>query len=145
MQSVIAVFGAAITLVVAGSNDPLLALVRWISPALMMSGIALYATVRSRVAVFGSALTMLVWFALVMMGDALLPSRPVLFPLNYIKPWLWVFQPYLKPDSLSSDDYLLNRVVVAGFGLALIALAARQLHDEEAVLTNGSQKPRKES
>ncbi|MBI5960470.1 MAG: alpha/beta fold hydrolase [Chloroflexi bacterium] len=144
-QGGVALTGAVITLALTGSSDVLLAFGRWISPALMISGIALYTTVRSRVAVFGAAVTLLVWFVLVMMGDALLPTQPIMAPLNLIKPWLWVFQPYLKPESLSSSDYLLNRIVVAGFGLGLIALAAFQLRDEESVLFSSSKKTKKEA
>ena len=110
------------------------ALLRWIPPALMLSGIATYTTIRSRLALFGVAVTLLVWFMLVAMGNALIPGRPTPYPMNYIQPWLWPFQPYLKPGSLSAPDYVLNRVTVAAFGLCLIALAARQLRDEESVL-----------
>jgi pimeloyl-ACP methyl ester carboxylesterase len=145
MQTGVAVVGAVATLIATGSDDVVLALTRWIPPALMIGGIAVYTTVRSRVAVFGAALTLLVWFTLVMMGDALLPTKPVMIPLNYIKPWLWPFQPYLKPGSLGGGDYLLNRIVVAGFGLGLIALAAFQLRDEETVLISRPPKSRKGS
>lgn len=140
MQSIIALIGAIATLIITDDHNVLLALTRWISPALMLAGIAVYTSIRSRVAVFGAALSLLIWFTLVMVGDALLPDTQVLFPLNYIKPWLWPFQPYLKPESLTLSDYILNRIVVGAAGIGLVALAAYQLRDEESALFSQSKK-----
>lgn len=144
-QSVIALGGAVATLLITSDHDVLLALTRWISPALMLTGIAAYTTVRSRVTVFGAALVLLIWFTLVMMGDALLPDTPVVYPFNYIKPWLWPFQPYLKPESLTMTDYALNRIVVAASGICLLALTVYLLRDEEQVLFSPAKKPKSEA
>jgi hypothetical protein len=115
-------------------SDAGVTLLRWIPPMLLLTGIGLYATIRSRVGVFGVGVTLLVWFALLAMGDALLPGRLYPFPFNYIQPWLWPFYPYLKPDSMSAGDYLINRLGVAALGINLITLSALQLRNAETFL-----------
>jgi len=142
IQGTIALTGTAIILVITGDNHILLAVIRWIPPTLMLSGIAMVTTIRSRMAVFGAAITLLVWFMMVALGDQLLPERLAIYPINYLQPWLWPFLPYLKPDSMSDMDYVLNRVVVAATGVCLIAFAVRQLRDEEMVLLGQRRKAR---
>jgi hypothetical protein len=55
--------------------------------------------------------------------------------LATVQPYLWPFHIYLRPGILPAADYGLNRVVVSVTGLALFALAARHLRDEERLLT----------
>lgn len=106
----------------------------WAAPALLLTGAAVYVTLRSRLALFGALLTILMWFVLVFMGDALLPGAPVNEPLHLVHPFLWLFHPYLTPDQVSPTDYLLNRIAVAALGGVLLVLAGRQLSHSEAML-----------
>lgn len=145
VQGVVALFGTLAALMITGDHDLLLAFTRWIAPALMLSGAAAYATIRSRMAIFGAAVTLLIWFGLVFAGDGLLPGHLIAYPFNYIQPWLWPFQPYLQPHRLTGADYVLNRIVVSALGIALVALAAYQLRIEEKVLLGSFKKPGKEA
>lgn len=109
-------------------------LLRWISPALLLSGIAVYVTQRTRLAVFGALLTVVIWVMMVFMGDALLPGLPVSEPLHLIHPFLWLFHPYLTPEQVDSAAYLANRLAVGGLGVALLVMALRQTRDSAAML-----------
>lgn len=138
IQSLIAVGGALLTVWTTQDDQWGLALVRWIPPMLMLAGLAVYISIRSRVPVFAMVTVLLVWFGMVGVGDLLLPPNVAPYPLNYIQPWLWPFQPYLKPESLSMGDYWLNRVVVGAVGVVLLGLSLRQIENEERMLTGDS-------
>jgi pimeloyl-ACP methyl ester carboxylesterase len=132
--SLIAVAGSIGALLVTGESNAALTLVRWIPPTVMLSGIALYVTVRSRQMVFGALLTLLIWGGAIILSDGLLPGHITIFPLNYLQPFLWIFHPFLQPDSLTLNDYLLNRIVVTGVGLAFLAWALWSVGDIERLL-----------
>lgn len=134
-QSGIALLGAAFTLAITPDQDFFLTLLRWLPPSLFLTGIAVYATLKSRAAAFGAVVAGLCWFAFAFFGSSFLPGQPILWPLNYIQPFLWPFHPYLQPGDLSAGDYWLNRLVVAAAGIGLLALAVAQLRDEEQVLS----------
>lgn len=133
-QAGIALVGVALTLALSNSEDVALTLLRWIPPALFLSGIAVYATLKSRVTAFGVVVAGLCWFAFSIFGETLLPGQPTLWPLNYVLPFLWPFNPYLQPDSLTMTDYWLNRALVTAAGIGLLMLGIHQLRDEEYVL-----------
>jgi hypothetical protein len=133
----IALLGIALTLALKPDQDVGLALVRWIPPAVFLSGIGVYVTLRSRVASFGLICAGLIWFACIFFGAALLPGQPTFWPLSLIQPFLWPLHAYLQPGDLTAGDYLLNRLFITAAGLSLIALAAYQLRDEERVLLGG--------
>jgi pimeloyl-ACP methyl ester carboxylesterase len=134
VQTGLALVGTVITLAITGGDDLILAVLRWIPPALMLTGIATFVVIRSRVAVFAAGLTLLIWFFLIMLGDALLPGHLSIYPLNYIQPWWWPFHPYLKPGSMSAGDYLTNRIVVASVGIVFLAWAARHWENSEMMI-----------
>ncbi len=133
-QTGIALVGIALTLALVNDADVSLTLVRWIPPALFLSGVAVYATLKSRVMAFGMVIAGLTWFAFSIFGEALLPGQPTLWPLNYVLPFLWPIHPYLQPDSLTIGDYWLNRAFVTVVGIGLLILGIYQLRDEEYVL-----------
>ncbi|MCB9436232.1 MAG: alpha/beta fold hydrolase [Anaerolineales bacterium] len=135
IQSIIAMGGALLTVWITQDAQWVLALVRWIPPMLMLGGLAVYISIRSRVPVFAMVAVLLVWFGMVAVGDLLLPPNVAPYPLNYFQPWLWPYQPYLKPESLSMDDYWLNRLVVAVVGIVLVGLSLREVENEERMLT----------
>ncbi|MDX1992789.1 MAG: hypothetical protein SF029_10375 [bacterium] len=133
-QTVVALLGTALTLAITGDSDVVLAVLRWIPPTVMLTGVAVYTTLQSRVAVFGVAITVAVWGIFAFAGDAFLPGQPIIEPLDKIQPFLWPFQPYLKPGRLELGDYLLNRFGVIALGINLLALAFWGLRREETVL-----------
>jgi pimeloyl-ACP methyl ester carboxylesterase len=133
-QTGIALVGIALTLSLVKDADVPLTLLRWIPPALFFSGVAVYATLKSRVMAFGMVIAGLTWFAFSVFGESLLPGQPTLWPLNYVLPFLWPIHPYLQPDSLTIGDYWLNRAFVTAVGIGLLILGIYQLRDEEYVL-----------
>ncbi len=118
------------------------ALLRWIPPAALLSGIGAYTTLRTRVAAFGAAITAIIWFVFVFFSSVLLPNVPMIVPLNYLTPVIWPVHPYLQPDHLSGGDYGLNRLCVLLVGIGLVRLAARELRDSERVLLGASRRGR---
>jgi pimeloyl-ACP methyl ester carboxylesterase len=135
----IALVGVALSLALNPEQDVTLAIVRWIPPAIFLSGIGVYTTVRSRVAAFGVTVAGLIWFGMILFGAALLPGQPIFWPLNYLQPFLWPANPYLQPGQLAIGDYWLNRAFVTAAGIGLIMLAVYYLRDEESILL-GSRK-----
>jgi len=133
-QSTIALGGVVLVLLIAPDQNLLLALTRCLPPALLLSGVGAYVTLRSRLAIFGVVIVGLVWFIFGMFGDFFLPGQPMFYPLNYLQPFLWPLNAYLQPGRLPTGDYWLNRIFVLAAGICLIMLAVRQLYDEEHVL-----------
>jgi pimeloyl-ACP methyl ester carboxylesterase len=122
-----------------------LALLWWLSSALLLSGLAAFTSTRSRRAMVGVLLALLTWLVLGaassnQFDDVLLPPVPLGFhfdwprPLDVIQPFLWSIHPFLHPGSVSAGDFILNRIIVGGLGLVLMALAAKKLADPERVL-----------
>lgn len=146
-QTGIAFAGVALSLALVGDQDIFVALLRWLPPAIFLSGIGVYVTLRSRVATFGVVVAGLIWFAFGFFGSALLPGQPTFFPLNKIQPFLWVLNAYLQPGDLSISDYWLSRLFVTAFGIVLLMLAVYQLRNEEQVLLGArpTRKQRKEA
>jgi hypothetical protein len=133
-QSGLALVGVALSLLISDQQDIAAALIRWLPPAIFLSAVGIYTTLRSRVAAFGVVVTGITWFAFIFFGIFFLPEQPVFRPLNYLQPFLWPFSPYLQPGDLTLGDYWLNRLCVSAAGIALLMLAAYQLRDEEQVL-----------
>lgn len=109
-------------------------LLRWIPPALFFSGAGVYVTLRSRSSAFSMVVVGLTWFAFLFWGQSFLPGQAIMWPLNYVQPFMWIGHPYLQPNDLSSVDYAINRLFVTSAGIALITLAAYSLRDEEYLL-----------
>jgi uncharacterized membrane protein YidH (DUF202 family) len=128
--------GTGACLIVSGSADLGLALVRWIPPALFLSGLAIFITVRSGEVALGVVFTTLVWAVAIFSERSLLPAFAQSYPppLNLIQPYIWILHTDLQPEYLTTTDYALNRIALAGVGCLLIALAVNRLRDTERVL-----------
>jgi hypothetical protein len=136
-QAMIAITGS-LAVVAIGGGDLGLALLRWIPPAALLTGLALNATLRSRKSIFGVLSVAVIWFALSLFGDAFLPGRYVFWPLDFFQPILWPLHIFLQPDDLLERDYLINRLFVLVLGLHLIALALAYARDGERLLLGKS-------
>ena len=134
VHAAIALLGSFALLLIDGAQDVFITLIRWIPPTIFLSGIAIYTTLRSRMAVFSVLVAGLVWLGLSLFAEALLPGAPMFWPFNLIQPYLWPFHPYLQPEFLPQSDYLLNRVVVMLAGINLLILALINLRDSERIL-----------
>jgi pimeloyl-ACP methyl ester carboxylesterase len=117
----------------------------WIASGLFLSGLAAFVSVRTRRAMPGVLVALLAWFVLGVAGsdqfdEVLLPAVPLGFhlawprPFDLIQPLVWMVHPFLRPDSLTRADFFLNRVIVGGLGLGLMALAMIRLADSERTL-----------
>jgi pimeloyl-ACP methyl ester carboxylesterase len=121
----------------------------WIASVLFLSGLAAFVSVRTRRATMGVLIALLAWFVFGLVGsdlfdEALLPATPLGFslvwprPFDLIQPLVWMAHPFLRPDSLTIPDFVLNRVIVGALGLGLMARAAGLLADTERVLLGRS-------
>lgn len=138
LQTIIALAGTAITVQLTDA-DLLTALLRWTAPSLFFAGIGIFITLRSRNALFGLMLTGCMWFVLVLFMEAFIPGQPIFAPLHYIQPFGWGVHPFMQPQVLSWQDYLLNRGVLAVIGLALIGISVRELRNQEKMLLGTGQ------
>jgi hypothetical protein len=136
-QGSVALAGIALCRLLDPTLDVRLMMARWLPPAVLLSGIGVYLTLRSRVAAFGATITGAIWFVFVFFGAALLPGTPTFWPLTLIQPFIWAFNPFLQPGDLPSGDYWLNRLIVTALGVGLLMLAAHWMGDEEQLLLDG--------
>ena len=138
VQGGIGLVGTAASMAIAGESDVLLALARWLPPSLFFGGAAAALTIRTREPALGLAVTALSCAGALLGRNLLLPAEVLGFyfprPLHLLQPVLWLVHPYLQPGMLSTGDYVVNRLVLAGAGCLLIALAASSLRDAERVL-----------
>ncbi len=98
------------------------------------------AAITTGMPIAGAAVTVFSQFGTAIAGKPLLIESGIkLEGINHVlatvQPYLWPFHIYLRPGILPAADYGLNRIVVSVTGLALFALAARHLRDEERLLT----------
>lgn len=138
LQAIIALAGTGLTVQLT-EIDTLTALLRWTAPSLFFAGIGIFITLRSRNALFGLMMTGCLWFVLVLFMEAFIPGQPIFYPLNYIQPFGWGIQPFMQPQFLSWQDYLLNRGVLAVFGLVLIGISVSELRNQEKMLLGTEQ------
>jgi len=140
LQSAVAMIGLALTFASVDDIAPLTELLRWLPPLVFFAGVGLYATLRSRVAVFGVVVTILLWGAFLVFGKQFLPGAGGISILRYVQPFFWAVHPYLEPGDLGQGDYWLNRVLVFLIGFHLIRLAILQLRSEELILLGTERK-----
>ncbi len=124
----------------------------WLASTLFLSGLAAYFAVRSRKATMGVLIALLAWLVLGVAGseraDLLLPAVPLDYPppwprpLGLIQPLLWMAHPFLRPDALTFGDFALNRVIVGGLGLGLLARTMALLANSERILLGASARER---
>ncbi len=134
-QTLIALTGIIIVNMRFDNIDPAISLIRWIAPALLLSGVGVFTTIRSQQMMFGMVVAGAVWFGMLFFSVLFLPGTMIFYPLNYIQPFLWIINPYLQPEHLPMYGYWLNRLCVSAFGIVLLALSIRSLRDEEHILT----------
>ncbi len=132
-QGIIAIIGSIVTVMLV-DGDVGTALLRWMPPTMLLSGMSLNAALRSRKAVFGVLVAGVIWFTLAFFGAAFLPGQPTTYPLNYVQPLIWPVHAYLQPGDLLPQDYWLNRLFVLAVGLNLVALAVYYVRDSERLL-----------
>lgn len=145
-----------LTLMVAGAwllgERILPALGGWLASTLFLSGLAAFFAVRSRKATVGVLIALLAWLVLGVAGsdraDLLLPAVPLDYPppwprpLGLIQPLLWMAHPFLRPDALTLADFALNRVIVGGLGLGLLAWAMVLSANSERILLGAGARER---
>jgi hypothetical protein len=124
----------------------------WLASTLFLSGLAAFFAVRSRKATMGVLIALLAWLVLGVAGseraDLLLPAVPLDYPppwprpLGLIQPLLWMAHPFLRPDALTFGDFALNRVIVGGLGLGLLARTMALQANSERILLGASVRER---
>jgi pimeloyl-ACP methyl ester carboxylesterase len=103
-------------------ESPVMSIVRWLPPTLLLAGLALSLTISRRQAVLSVGLVILLWFGMLWGGDGMLGQWPFLWPLHF----------FLQP---AHPLYALNRAWLALAGFNLLVLSATYfLRDQERVL-----------
>ncbi len=138
VQGGIGLVGMAASMALAGETDVLLALARWLPPALFFSGVAVTLAIRTREPSLALAVVAVSWLFTFAARLQLLPPEVTGFalgrPFDLIQSFFWMVHPYLQPGMLSPGAYAVNRAILAGLGCLLAALAAGYLRDAEQVL-----------
>jgi pimeloyl-ACP methyl ester carboxylesterase len=145
-QSVVALFGITLTVVLRPEQNLIVLLLSWIGSALFLSGLGMYITIRSRQMVFGMAVIAFLWAAFALFSSLFLPGTGEgwFFPLNLIQPFLWAIHVHARPADFSAmSDFWLNRAFLSVFGIALMVAALRDLRDSERVLLSVASKSSK--
>lgn len=106
----------------------IIALLRWIAPALFLSFSAMWLTMQGRDAALSAMLIGFVWAALALMSQMFAPGAPELPLIGWIQPYVWPFHPYMQPTFMPTPgDYWLNRAIVIAQGIPLGILSLRYL------------------
>lgn len=121
--------GTITSLFLAQSTGESLAItiIRWLPLTFFLSGVAVYATLATRRALFGVLVVCLLWVVLALFGDFLVARWPI----------AWPFHLYLQPRQA---DYPLNRLFIALLGISLIAIAAARLVADPERLLPGNRR-----
>ncbi|MGB7538854.1 MAG: hypothetical protein WBM17_09960 [Anaerolineales bacterium] len=99
-------------------------LIGWLAPGICLAGIALWITQSTHQSAYSALMTMTLWGATILGGDAMIKRWPV----------LWPFHLFLRPEEVSPITFVMNRIVLILAGLALLARATQYLKDEEHML-----------
>jgi hypothetical protein len=99
-------------------------LLGWLSPTVAMMGFSVYASLTMRRFSHGILAAILIFGGMWFGGDLLVMRFPFLTPLHL----------FLKPAFVTSEEYLLNRVVLIIVGILLLARAFMFVRHEDKVL-----------
>ena len=147
--SLIALVGGGIILLrqpdlLSASSLPVL-LLAWAAPALFLTGIGVYVTLRSRMVALGVVMVIVVWVIFGLFGRFFLPGLPVPAPLNWIQPYLWPMHIFLTPQDMPAPDYGVNRLFLCSAGIVFLLAAVRSVRNTESVLLSFTARGRKSS
>lgn len=135
-QGLLAVVGMIMVKVIVPDADLAQLLIRWLPGMVFFSAVGVFLTIRGRMSAFGMAIAGALWFASLLFVDVFTPQAILPYAvIERIQPFLWSLNVYIDPADLSSADYGLNRLIVMMAGIALLAISAYSLRDEEEVLT----------
>ena len=133
-QFIIGIVAVGITLIKVAEADLVITLLRWIPPSTLLASIGIFVTFKGQNMALGVVVVGFMWVIFLIFESFFIPNVPIFFPLNHLHPYIWVFNPYLQPETLPMDAYWLNRLCVTFSGISLLALTVYQLRDEEYVL-----------
>jgi hypothetical protein len=109
-----------------GTENILLAVLRWLPAGLALGGMAVFTTQVTRQGIFGMLMATLYWASSLSGGDGLLK----------VWRWFWPFHIYLQPEKLGLRFYLLNRLSITVLGLGLTLLGLHLLKNQDRLLGN---------
>lgn len=132
--TVIAVIGIALTLFMNSEQNTPILLFGWLPPALFMSGLATYLTIRSRLVALGVIAIGFLWFMFGLFAPFFIPGQAFPPPINLIQPFMWSFHVHASLEDLALADFWLNRFFLTGAGISLMFGAVRELLDTEKLL-----------
>ena len=136
-QVVVAVIGMLVAFVLK-PGDPFEAMARWGSPAVFLVGFSVFTTQVTQRGAMSTVAAMVLWGAFLFLGDFFLGLSHPFWPVKLIMENVWLIHPYLEPGTVSTPDYITNRLVLIGAGLAFLALAIRHLGNVERLLLGQS-------
>jgi hypothetical protein len=102
----------------------------WLPPTVAIVGLCLMATLYARRMTFGVLAAIALCVAMAFGREVILPMFPNL--------WFMIF--YLDPRTVTSEQYLLNRLFLVVVGLAALALVIYRMRDTEKLLGLGETK-----
>lgn len=141
-QTIIAFIGAAILYITNPEQNPAALFFGWLPPALFLSGIGLYITLRTRLMIFGMVITGFLWIIFGLFSSIFQTGQIYPFPLNLIQPFLWAINVHATPETLGSD-YWINRLFLTGMGIGFLTLALNEVRNAENLLLNLNERTRR--
>lgn len=129
---------ASLAVVLFDSGNFAEGVLNWLAPLIFLSGIAALLTMRTNHTALAAMIIILAALGIAIAGDNLLPAqamqKPWPMPASLIQPFAWMIHPYLQPESLGSGSYLVNRAIVSGLGLLMLARALVLTRNSEKML-----------
>jgi pimeloyl-ACP methyl ester carboxylesterase len=134
VYSAIAFLGIGLTLWLDPEQNLPVLFLGWLPPALFLSGIGIYVTVRSRMMALGVLLIGFLWFIFALFAPMFLPGQNFPAPFHLIQPFVWPMHVHASLNELAPQDFWLNRLFLTVGGIGLMLLSAYSLRDSEELL-----------
>jgi len=139
----IAAGGVVLSLLRDPSQNVLMLAFSWIAPALFLSGLGVFITIRSRKIALGVIAIGFLWFIFGLFSPFFLPGQSFAPPMHLIQPFMWPIHVHASLNDLTLLDYWINRLFMSATGIALVMAAVYGLRDTEQVLLNAPQSKRR--
>mgnify|MGYP000037970488 CR=1 FL=1 len=140
--SVIALIGIGLTLIIEPDQNMPVLLIGWLPPALFLSGLATYMTIRSRMVAMGALTIGFLWFIFGLFAPYFIPGQSYPYPVGIIQPYMWSIHVHASLEDLTLADFWLNRAFLTGAGLSMMLAAVYELRDTEKLLLGVRSKSR---
>lgn len=132
--SAIAIISIGLTLLIDSNQNSVILWLGWLPPALFLSGLGVFITIRSRMVALGVLAIGFLWFIFGLFAPFFIPGQSFPAPFHVIQPFMWSIHVHASLEHLTVYDFWLNRIFLSVTGISLMMAAVYDLRDTEKLL-----------